>query len=99
LNITVWVPAPDSGDDLVRDDIRPTYGRNLPSALVYLKDDFEASIAHLRFSLGPPAIRTTNLLERLFDADPAIAKLTKPLSKHPQCRGLWRMVLWYISQP
>jgi putative transposase len=47
------VPASDSGDDLVRDNIRPTYGRNLPNALVYLKHDFEACIAHLRLSLGP----------------------------------------------
>jgi putative transposase len=47
------VPASNSGDDLVRDDSRPTYGRNLPSALVYLKHDFEACIAHLRFSHGP----------------------------------------------
>ena len=32
-----------------------------------LDDDFEACIAHLRFALGyRRAIRTTNLLERLF---------------------------------
>jgi transposase-like protein len=52
---------------LLRDDIATTYGADLPSALAYLQDDFEACIAHLRF---PPAhrraIRTTNLLERLF---------------------------------
>jgi len=52
---------------LLRDDIRATYGRDLPSAVACLEDDFEACIAHLRFPLGHRrAIRTTNLLEQLF---------------------------------
>src|SRR5438876_2609396 len=52
---------------LLRDDVRATYGRDLPSAVACLEDDFEACIAHLRFPLGHRrAIRTTNLLERLF---------------------------------
>jgi hypothetical protein len=52
---------------LLRDDFRATYGRDLPSATACLEDDFEACIAHLRFPLGHRrAIRTTNLLERLF---------------------------------
>jgi putative transposase len=52
---------------LLRDDIVATYGRDLPSAVACLHDDFEACIAHLRFPLGHRrAIRTTNLLERLF---------------------------------
>jgi transposase-like protein len=52
---------------LLRDDIVTTYGRDLPSAVACLQDDFEACIAHLRFPLGHRrAIRTTNLLERLF---------------------------------
>src|SRR5438270_234222 len=52
---------------LLRDDIRTTYGRDLPSAVACLEDDFEACIAHLRFPLGHRrAIRTTNFLERLF---------------------------------
>jgi putative transposase len=37
---------------LLRDDIRTTYGRDLPSAVAGLEDDFEACIAHLRFPLG-----------------------------------------------
>jgi transposase-like protein len=49
------------------DDIATTYGKDLPSAVACLEDDFEACIAHLRFPLGHRrAIRTTNLLERLF---------------------------------
>jgi putative transposase len=52
---------------LLRDDIATTYARDLPSAVSCLDDDLEAYIAHLRFPLGHRrAIRTTNLLERLF---------------------------------
>ena len=38
---------------LLCDDIAATYARDLPSAVACLDDDFEASIAHLRFRLGP----------------------------------------------
>jgi transposase-like protein len=49
------------------DDIVATYAGDLPSAVACLNDDFEACIAHLRFPLAHRrAIRTTNLLERLF---------------------------------
>ena len=52
---------------LLRDDIAATYAGDLPSAVACLDDDFEACIAHLHFPLGHRrAIRTTNLLERLF---------------------------------
>ena len=52
---------------VLRDDIAATYAADLPSALACLDDDFEACIAHLRFPLAHRrAIRTTNLLERLF---------------------------------
>ena len=52
---------------LLREDIVATYGSDLPSAVACLNDDFEACIAHLKFPLAHRrAIRTTNLLERLF---------------------------------
>jgi putative transposase len=52
---------------LLGDDIAATYAKDLPSAVACLDDDFEACIAHLRFPLGHRrAVRTTNLLERLF---------------------------------
>jgi len=52
---------------ILRDDIVATYEGGLPSAVACLDDDFEACIAHLRFPLAHRrAIRTTNLLERLF---------------------------------
>ncbi len=43
------------------------YQKELPSALACFLDDFEACIAHLMMPVGHrKAIRTTNLLERLF---------------------------------
>jgi len=52
---------------LLREDLTATYAKDLPSAAACFDDDFEACIAHLRFPLGHRrAIRTTNLLERLF---------------------------------
>ena len=43
------------------------FERNLPSAMTCFMDDFEACIAHLRMPVTHRrAIRTTNLLERLF---------------------------------
>ena len=55
---------------VLRDDLVATYGRDLPSAVACLQDDFEACIVHLRFPVGHRrAIRSTNLLERLFLED------------------------------
>jgi transposase-like protein len=52
---------------LLRDEIVTTYSRELASAVACFQDDFEACIAHLKFPLAHRrAIRTTNLLERLF---------------------------------
>jgi transposase-like protein len=52
---------------LLRDNIAATYARDLPSAAACFVEDFEACIAHLRLPIGHRrAIRTTNLLERLF---------------------------------
>ena len=43
------------------------YGSRLPSAVACFEDDFEACIGHLRMPINHRrAIRTTNLLERLF---------------------------------
>ncbi|MCC7017450.1 MAG: IS256 family transposase [Rhodospirillales bacterium] len=52
---------------VLADDLRATFGRDLPSAVACCEDDFEACVAHLAFPLAHRrAIRTTNLLERLF---------------------------------
>jgi putative transposase len=49
------------------EEFRRRYAREFPSAVACFKDDFEACIAHLRLPIAHrKAIRTTNLLERLF---------------------------------
>lgn len=54
--------ARDLAEGLVKD-----YEAELPSAVACFMDDFEAAIAHLRMPVTHRrAIRTTNLLERLF---------------------------------
>jgi|KBSMisStandDraft_5_1062788.scaffolds.fasta_scaffold271601_1 transposase-like protein len=51
----------------LREELKRRYEKELPSAAQCFEDDFEACIAHLRFPLKHRrAIRTTNLLERLF---------------------------------
>jgi len=51
----------------LKEDVVGRYERELPTAVSCFLEDFEACIAHLRFPLGHrKAIRTTNLLERLF---------------------------------
>jgi transposase-like protein len=74
---------------LLRDDIASTYAGDLPSAVACLDDAFEACIAQLRFPLGHRrAIRTTNLLERLFGEE---RRRTKSLPSRR--RGSSRMPL------
>ena len=52
---------------MLADDLVALYEAELPSAVACFQDDFAACIAHLRFPLAHrQAIRTTNLLERLF---------------------------------
>ena len=52
---------------LLRDDFVHAYERECPALVQCFLEDFEACIAHLRFPLRHrKAIRTTNLLERLF---------------------------------
>jgi len=52
---------------LLRDDFVQAYGRERPTLVQCFTDDFAACIAHLRFPLRHrKAVRTTNLLERLF---------------------------------
>jgi len=52
---------------MARDEFVKRFGNELPTATACLLDDFEACIAHLRLPIAHrKAIRTTNLLERLF---------------------------------
>ena len=52
---------------LAKEEFVKRFERELPSATACFLDDFEACIAHLRLPIAHrKAIRTTNLLERLF---------------------------------
>jgi len=52
---------------LAREEFVKAWSPELPSAVACFEDDFEACIAHLRLPIGHRrAIRTTNLLERMF---------------------------------
>lgn len=52
---------------MLAEDLVRTYEGDLPTAVTCFQEDFAACIAHLRFPLAHrKAIRTTNLLERLF---------------------------------
>lgn len=52
---------------MLREDVVATYADELPAAIACLDDDFEACIAQLKFPVNHRrAIRSTNLLERLF---------------------------------
>jgi putative transposase len=64
---------------LLRDDIAATYATDLPAAMACLDDDFEACITQLKFPLAHRrAIRTTNLLERLFGEERRRTKVIPP---------------------
>ena len=56
--------------ELLRDDLVERYEKRYPTAVRCFLDDFDACIAHLKC---PPShrrvIRTTNLLERLFEEE------------------------------
>jgi transposase-like protein len=55
---------------MLRDDVVATYADELPAAIACLDDDFEACIAHLQFPVNHRrTIRSTNLLERLFEEE------------------------------
>lgn len=56
--------------EALRNDFVATYERDLPSAVTCFLDDFEACVAQLNFPIAHrKVIRTTNLLERLFQEE------------------------------
>lgn len=72
----------------LKDEVVARFQKTLPGAVACFLDDFEACIAHLRFPLNHrQAIRTTNLLERLFGEERRRSKVLphafgeKPLLK------------------
>jgi putative transposase len=84
---------------MLRDEIAATYGAALPSALACLQDDFEACIAHLRFPLAHRrAIRTTNLLERLFGEERRRTKVIPHAFGERAVPHWHKEVLWLSGQ-
>ncbi|TIY01650.1 MAG: hypothetical protein E5V16_26845, partial [Mesorhizobium sp.] len=79
--------ARDLAAGLVKD-----YEAELPSAVACFMDDFEAAIAHLRMPITHRrAIRTTNLLERLFVEERRRLKIIPmPSARSPFSSSCWR---------
>lgn len=66
--------------------LRRRYAREFPSAVACCEDDFEACIAHWRLPIAHrKAIRTTNLLERLFGEERRRTKTIPTLSANGPC--------------
>jgi transposase-like protein len=62
-------PSPAVAQSL-KDEVVARFEKTLPGAVACFLDDFQACVAHLRFPLNHrKAIRTTNLLERLFEEE------------------------------
>ena len=54
----------------LKEEVIKRYAKELPSGVERFVEDFEACIVHLKYPLGHRrTIRTTNLLERLFEED------------------------------
>jgi putative transposase len=70
-----------------------------PSAMKSLKDDLEASLAHLKL---PPvhrkAVRTTNLVERSFVEERRRTKVLPRFWSEAACTKLVHAVLWRASE-
>jgi transposase-like protein len=62
-------PSPQTAQ-LLRESLVAKYARSFPTAVKCFEDDFDACTAHLRYPLAHRKyIRTTNLLERLFEEE------------------------------
>lgn len=65
--LTAYTAASPMSARLAKEEFVKRFERELPSATACFLDGFEARIAHLRLPIAHrKAIRTTNLLERLF---------------------------------
>jgi transposase-like protein len=75
------------------------YERSYPSAMQCLREDLQASLAHLKL---PPvhrqSIRTTNLVERSFEEERRRAKVLPRFRTEKECLKLVFAVLWRASE-
>src|SRR5690606_15528260 len=74
------------------------YSRTYPSAMQSLREDLEASLAHLKLPvLHRRSIRTTNLVERSFEEERRRAKVLPRFRTEKECLKLVFAVLWRVS--
>jgi len=80
---------------VLREDFVDRYCTELPAAVKCFEDDFDACVAHLRFPLAHRlAIRTTNLLERLFEEDRRRTKtIPHAFGERPMVKLMWAAVI------
>jgi putative transposase len=75
------------------------YESRYPSAIKSLKDDMEASLAHLKLPhRHQRSIRTTNLVERSFEEERRRAKVLPRFRTERECLKLVFGVLWRASE-
>lgn len=84
----------------LKEQVMGKYHKELPSAAACFLEDFEACIAHLRFPLPHrKAIRTTNLLERLFGEERRRTKvLPHAFGERPMLKLMFAAVIRAASR-
>jgi transposase-like protein len=92
--------APDHATGVKRvEDLIENHQRELPSATACLKEDLEATLAHLKLpSLHQKMIRTTNLCERSFVEERRRTKVIPHFFDEKGCLKLVFATLWRASQ-
>ena len=92
--------APDHATGVRRvEELIENHQRELPSAIACLKEDLEATLAHLKLpSLHQKMIRTTNLCERSFVEERRRTKVIPRFFDEKGCLKLVFATLWRASQ-
>jgi transposase-like protein len=92
--------APDHATGAKRaEQFVETYEKTLPSAMACLKDDLDATLAHLKLpSLHQKMVRTTNLCERSFVEERRRTKIIPRFFDERGCLKLVFASLWRASQ-
>ena len=92
--------APDHASGVKRvEELIENHQGELPSAMACLKEDLEATLAHLKLpSLHQKMIRTTNLCERSFVEERRRTKVIPRFFDEKGCLKLVFATLWRASQ-
>ena len=98
--LTAVRDAPDyeRGVERARDALT-VLERDYPTAARSLRDDLEASLAHLKLPVAHrKSIRTTNALERSFGEERRRSKVVPKFRSEKECLKLVFSVLWRASE-